>query len=638
MAGKGKPKGGKKRKPTAAAGTGARRGRPKLQVLLDRDGQPETLEERKRRLARERQKRKQDRNRTAVDEVQVLRRQLRESEILHNAILDGLAKAIDLGRLPKQALVEALKRSDAAVLKSDRKLGLTARGMTERLVDHVAEIVAGLDRPFGEPKPFFAPPDLDELDEITSQDLQDAFYPKFEGHIPNDGPPDDIRFLSLFSGIGGADLAYMRRGWHALAHAEIDRFPSRVLAARFPGVTNLGDVEAVDWEAWRAEYGPVDVLVGGAPCQAFSQAGKRKGIADPRGNLSLHFLRIAKEVQADAFIFENVPKILQSPEGDPGRDFGLLLAAVREAGYSACWAILDTRHFGPPQRRERFYMVGFRGKEWAPAAHALLRPICSWPEETLAANKVLLATDGANPPISFDDLEDAISADFRGWTNAGILHGGQVHMRKTVTWRESFGEGDDLAWTLDVVVDPDLTMSEKGVKGVARLQKDSEKNEGFWEGVALHLGEKEFVALEDAEIVRVDMPDGLVGHTSTATRTYMPKVAATLTKSQSLRKGSGTELLVGTDDGRLRVLSAEEWERLQGFPTGWTAVNWENGRPAGKTPRKEALGNAMSVPVLDWIGAGVEEEVRVRKQERKELKLFVALRDEMLRERKERGK
>lgn len=646
-AGKGKPKVGKKRPQPASADASApaprKRGRPKLEILLDPDGRPETEDERKRRLARERQKRKQDRSRVAVSEVQVLRRRLRETEILRDAILDALAKATEMGKLPKHALAAALRNADAAVLKSDRKLGITARGMTERLVDHVADIVAGLDNPSG--TAFFTPPDLDELDEITGQDLQDAFHPKFEGHVPNDGPPDGIRFVSLFSGIGGADLAFMRRGWHAIAHAEMAKFACVVLKDRFPTVPNLGDVTAVDWRAWAAENGPVDLLVGGAPCQAFSMAGRRLGVDDPRGNLTLEFLRIAREVGADWFVYENVPGLLKSPKGDAGRDFGLMLAAVREAGYSACWTILDTQNFGVPQRRRRLYMVGCRG-DWRPGVHALLGDVpMQWPGEALEAavarGRPPESEDAAKKrrkrrPVEFDDVEDAVRTGFKKWPNAGVLAGGHLTVHEVPEWRDDFGQGNPLWWGLDVVEEPGLVMSDVGLKGVLSIQKgESARMQRLYDAIGVATGELPYIPPSDPPVFRAVEGGGI---TSDETPRYLPDVAATLTRSQSLRKGSAADLLVGTEGGKLRVLGPGERERLQGFPTGWTEVQWPNGKWAGRTPRYQAIGNAMTVDILGHIAARLEPIIRQRREEEADRHMVAVLRDEMLRERKERGK
>jgi len=97
-----------------------------------------------------------------------------------------------------------------------------------------------------------------------------------------------VRYLSVCSGIEAASVAWESLGWTPVAFAEIEKFPSKVLAHHYPGVANLGDM--TKFREWDIERNAVDVLVGGTPCQSFSVAGLRKGLDDPRGNLALTFI------------------------------------------------------------------------------------------------------------------------------------------------------------------------------------------------------------------------------------------------------------------------------------------------------------------------------------------------------------
>lgn len=161
-----------------------------------------------------------------------------------------------------------------------------------------------------------------------------------------------MRYLSLFSGIEAASVAWGPLGWEPIAFAEIEPFPSAVLAARFPDVPNLGDVTKVDWSQYA---GTVDVLVGGSPCQAFSTAGKRGGLMDARGRLMLEFVRACREARPRFVLWENVPGVLSQ---DGGRAFGTLLRELEDSGYSCAWRVLDAQFFGVPQRRRRVFLVG----------------------------------------------------------------------------------------------------------------------------------------------------------------------------------------------------------------------------------------------------------------------------------------
>ncbi len=97
-----------------------------------------------------------------------------------------------------------------------------------------------------------------------------------------------MRYVSLFSGIEAASVAWGPLGFEPVAFAEVEPFCCDLLEKRFPEVPNLGDVTEIDWSDYR---GAVDVVVGGSPCQAFSLAGNRGGLADERGRLMFEYVR-----------------------------------------------------------------------------------------------------------------------------------------------------------------------------------------------------------------------------------------------------------------------------------------------------------------------------------------------------------
>ena len=174
-----------------------------------------------------------------------------------------------------------------------------------------------------------------------------------------------MKYVSLFAGIEAATQAWHHMGWEPVAFADIDAFPSAVLAHHYPDVPNLGNVEGVDWSEYK---GKAEVVVGGSPCQSFSVAGKRLGMDDPRGNLALEFIRAVAEIQPTWFVFENVPGLLSS---DEGRDFGIFLGQVAQIGYGFAYRVLDSQYFGVPQRRRRVFVVGHIGNDWRSAASVL---------------------------------------------------------------------------------------------------------------------------------------------------------------------------------------------------------------------------------------------------------------------------
>lgn len=201
-------------------------------------------------------------------------------------------------------------------------------------------------------------------------------------------------------------MAWHPLGWTPAFFAEIEKFPSQVLAhyygSNMPGeelsangVPNLGDISK--FQEW--PDATIDLLVGGTPCQAFSVAGLRKGLADPRGNLSLTYLGILDRYRPRWCVWENVPGVLSL---DEGRAFGSILGGLAELGYGFAYRILDAQFVrvdglgrAVPQRRRRVFVVGYLG-DWRRAAAVLFEP------ESLSGNSAPSREtgEGVAPTIS----------------------------------------------------------------------------------------------------------------------------------------------------------------------------------------------------------------------------------------------
>jgi DNA (cytosine-5)-methyltransferase 1 len=178
-----------------------------------------------------------------------------------------------------------------------------------------------------------------------------------------------VRYLSVCSGIEAASVAWESLGWTPVAFAEIEKFPSKVLAHHYPGVANLGDMTR--FREWDIDRNSVDVLVGGTPCQSFSVAGLRKGLDDSRGNLALTFIAMVEHFKPEWVIWENVPGVLSS---SGGRDFGSFLGALGQLGYGFAYRVLDAQYFGVPQRRRRVFVVAHSSGDSRRAAEVLFEP------------------------------------------------------------------------------------------------------------------------------------------------------------------------------------------------------------------------------------------------------------------------
>jgi DNA (cytosine-5)-methyltransferase 1 len=180
-----------------------------------------------------------------------------------------------------------------------------------------------------------------------------------------------MRYGSVCSGIEAASVAWESLGWEAQWYSEIEPFPSAVLAHRFPTVPNLGDMNLIH-ETQTFNDTTIDLLVGGTPCQSFSVAGLRKGLADPRGNLMLTFLSLAERKKPRWIVWENVPGVLSS---NGGRDFATFLTALGDIGYGFAYRVLDAQYFGVAQRRRRVFVVAHLG-DWRPCASVLFEQDC----------------------------------------------------------------------------------------------------------------------------------------------------------------------------------------------------------------------------------------------------------------------
>jgi len=170
-----------------------------------------------------------------------------------------------------------------------------------------------------------------------------------------------LKYGSVCSGIEAVTVAWKPIGWTAAFFAEIEPFPRAILKHHYPDVALHGDFTTIG----RDDYGSIELLVGGTPCQSFSVAGLRGGLDDERGNLALEFLRLADRKRPRWVVWENVPGVLSS---NGGRDFGSILGGLVELGYGFAYRVLDAQFFGVPQRRRRVFVVGYFGNARRAAA------------------------------------------------------------------------------------------------------------------------------------------------------------------------------------------------------------------------------------------------------------------------------
>ena len=169
---------------------------------------------------------------------------------------------------------------------------------------------------------------------------------------------NNMRVCSLFSGIGGIDLAFQQAGFEIIWANEFDRDAAKTY--RY----NLGDDHLVERDIKSVNSNEIpdfDVLVAGFPCQPFSIAGKQKGFDDPRGNLFFEIARIVKDKRPSVIFLENVANLLQH---DDGKTFLTIYNALVPYGYTFKYRVMDAIEYGNiPQHRTRIFIVAFLDNE-----------------------------------------------------------------------------------------------------------------------------------------------------------------------------------------------------------------------------------------------------------------------------------
>ena len=377
-----------------------------------------------------------------------------------------------------------------------------------------------------------------------------------------------MRVGSVCSGIGAPECAWRELGWHQSFLSEIEPFPRAVLAQRFPGAPIHGDFTTIKAD----DYEPIDLLVGGTPCQSFSVAGLRGGLADERGNLALEFLRLADRLKPRWIVWENVPGVLSS---SGGRDFGAFLGGLVQLGYGFAYRVLDAQHFGVAQRRRRVFVVGYLG-DWRRAAAVLFEPasLRRHPAPRREAGEVA-------PTIpSRSSAGGGLGTDFD-------CDGGLRVARCLTT-----GEGNRLDGESCTFVP--YTLAIRGRDG----SHDPEyRQDGLANTLLTPNGGRAGIGVGAVAFTCSEQANGFAWE-----RDVYPTLNAqvpndTSNIQQGVRLGSA-----------VRRLTPRECERLQGFPDDWTAIT-HRGKSAADCPRSKALGNSLAVPVMRWIGKRIAREV-----------------------------
>ena len=418
---------------------------------------------------------------------------------------------------------------------------------------------------------------------------------------------------SVCSGIEAASVAVKDMGWDVSWLAEIEPFPSAVLKHHYPHIPNLGDMTLLPEKIASGEVVAPDVLVGGTPCQAFSVAGLRDGLSDPRGELTIKFVQIAdaidkvrkKNNEPETIIWwENVPGVLISQDNA----FGCFIAALvgesselqpagKRWGNAGCvygpkravaWRVLDAQYFGLAQRRQRVFVVASAREGFDPGK--ILFEFDSVRRDSAPSREAGETTS--------HEIAPSLTASGRGVSRTGDTRGQDpvVAVDQQGFRMVAFGEyADD---------DSASTMKARDYKDATDL-------------VCVHGTQDPIVSTEHAHAL------GRNGGQENAVLVD-PKsygIPGNWIGRKPENCGNAVEpmrdiapCLTSTDwhvvaQLRVRRLTPVECERLQGFPDQWTSIPWK-GKDSADCPdghRYKALGNSMAVNVMRWIAGRIEQ-------------------------------
>jgi DNA (cytosine-5)-methyltransferase 1 len=457
---------------------------------------------------------------------------------------------------------------------------------------------------------------------------------------------NQLTFGSLFSGVGGIDLAFERAGFKVMYQCEIDKAARGVLAYHWPDVPRYEDVCDVNGRDLPA----VDVIAFGSPCQDLSVAGARAGLEGQRSGLFFEAIRILAERKPTFALWENVPGAFSA---NSGRDFLAVLNAFRGIGArDIAWRTLDARYFGLAQRRRRVFLVAdFRGER---AAQILFESESGgwYPAPRRTTGEGLTPTSARGAYALGGGITHTLSSEGADASETGQGRGTPLVLANPLGagqhgWRQDIDNDTYVAhsvrpsasrWLADGADNlvPDVARSQTARN--ERLDGESEtfiaafdprnitskanrtRVESGLPANTLHA--EGLSVITQAPIAQSNRGEvtGEVGETVRSDcHGAIPMVAAFLHKQGSKAQGIGYEIenspTLRSETGApaplvpahgVRRLTPTECETLQGLPVGWTERGIDGAQ--SDSARYRQIGNGVAVPCLEWIARRIVEQ------------------------------
>ncbi len=436
----------------------------------------------------------------------------------------------------------------------------------------------------------------------------------------------EIRFIDLFGGVGGFRLGLERANnqtWREIQregkwsdsecrrdksnsslwkersdadnypsfkcvwYCDNDRYAVQTYNKNFKENYKSTDIRGIDSKS----IPTFELLCAGFPCQSFSIAGKRKGFEDTRGTLFFEICRIVEHHKPKLLFLENVKGLLNH---DNGRTFRTILQSIDKLGYDVEWEVLNSKHFGVPQNRERVFIVGNLRGESQPKVFPLRE-----------------GYEMDNTEQGQGEVAHTIDANYYKGMNTGSK-GGRIHTNRGIMVEQDSGKEIARVYNPEGV-SPTLKGKSGGwqePKIITHWPRSGNPKQG---GTGILSSEEFYFGLDSTPhfVYLTHKEEGRWGKRivkemgTLGTSNDIGVIMNTLTEATGNRAGSSKEFLrtvknINESVGQIRRLTPIECERLQGFPDNWTSG-------VSDTQRYRQMGNAVTVNVIEAIGRKILE-------------------------------
>jgi len=451
-----------------------------------------------------------------------------------------------------------------------------------------------------------------------------------------------LKYGSLFAGVGGFDLGFDSAGWECSFQVEWDKHCQSVLKRHWPSVPKFEDVRDVNG----ADLPPVDLISFGSPCQDLSVAGKRSGLEGDRSGLYFEGIRIIKEMREATngefpkwAIWENVPGALTSNKGD---DFAEVLNQMANIGALAIeWHILDAQWFGVAQRRRRIFVLACWDSSAIDRSSGKILPVHEDSRGDIKKGRKKRKQSARTTESSTTETVWYGQSGHAKWTEGGVTLAASDYKRPErnfvlepfVKSRRAQSSTDDESWidnavapTLNAfdntgesratvlvvdgtrvndvrVYDDDMVPTLKHRMGTGGGQVPVLAYDGYNNKVSKDIYRTIRTGVDSGDHIAIPIQGTIIGRADTSGpqgKGFGDIGDPSYTLDTISQHGVMSPELI------LRRLTPIECERLMGFPDDHTAIDY-TGKKIADTNRYKMCGNAIASPVAEWIGVELKK-------------------------------